>query len=274
MKNNLILWLVLCSLSTFAQSSKSKSTDKPPALSSITEKELRDDLFAQAGPHFRGRAGGTIDELRAAMWMGKRMQEEEFEPAGDDGTYFQYFSLLRHRISPTSTIRIGDKSLTLWKDALITQTAPAEVHAPILYIGKTGQADLSKIDVKGKAVVIQVEPEGINLNVSLPEWRYSRYIMNKYGNDLIARGAAALLFIADEYGEHSWPYAQYNNIQGSFDIEGGGRAASPQPAPPVIWLHPDAIEWIRTGRLSLQASLRTESFTYPSVNIIGKIPGT
>lgn len=269
-----LLFILSLSFGTSAQSSKKSNPSVPPALSSITEKELRDDLFAQAGAHFRGRAGGTIDELKAAMWMGKRMQEEGFEPAGDDGTYFQYFSLMRHRISPTSTIRIGDKSLTLWKDALITQTAPAEVNAPIQYIGKTGQADLTKIDVKGKAVIMQVVPDDINLNVSLPEWRYSRYIMNKYGNDLIARGAVALLFIADEYGEHSWPYAQSNNIQGSFDIEGGGRAAPPVAAPPVIWLHPNATEWIKTEGLLLQASLRIESFTYPSVNIIGKIPGT
>ncbi len=270
----LILLMLLASIGTHAQSSKKVNASKPPALSSITVKDLRDDLFAQAGAHFRGRDGGTIDELKAAMWTAKRMQEEGFTPAGDDGTYFQFFSLMRHRISPSSNIQIGDKVLTLWRDALITQIAPAEVNAPILYIGKAGQADLTKIDVKGKAVALQVVPDGINLNVSLPEWRYSRYVMNKYGNDLIKLGAAAILFIADEYGEHSWPYAQANNKLGTFDIEGGARAAAAEAAPPIIWLHSDASEWIKAEGLELHASLRIESFTYPSVNIIGKIPGT
>lgn len=275
MINKFFLILLLLSwIGAQAQSSKKlKTSVTPPALSSISEKNLRDDLIAQAGPHFRGRDGGTIDELKAAMWTAKRMQEEGFEPAGDDGTFFQFFSLMRHRITPSSSIRIGDKALALWDDVLITQTAPAEVNASILYIGKAGEADLNQIDVKGKAVALHVVPDGINLNVSLPEWRYSRYVMNKYGNDLIERGAVAILFIADEYGEHSWPYVQANNILGTFDIEGGARAAAPKAAPPIMWLHPDAGEWIKTEGLELHASLRVESFTYPSVNIIGKIPG-
>jgi len=276
MINKFFLILLLLSwIGAQAQSSKKlKTSVTPPALSSISEKNLRDDLIAQAGPHFRGRDGGTIDELKAAMWTARRMQEEGFEPAGDDGTFFQFFSLMRHRISPSSSIRIGDKALALWDDVLITQTAPADVNASILYIGKAGEADLNQIDVKGKAVALHVVPDGINLNVSLPEWRYSRYVMNKYGNDLIERGAVAILFIADEYGEHSWPYVQANNILGTFDIEGGARAAAPKAAPPIMWLHPDAGEWIKTEGLELHASLRVESFTYPSVNIIGKIPGT
>lgn len=248
--------------------------NQPPALSSITEQDLRHDIYAQAGPEFRGRDGGTIDELKAAMWMARRMQEEGFEPAGDDSTYFQFFSLMRHRISPTSTIRIGNNNLALWKDALITQTAPSEVSAPIVYLGEAGKADLNKINIKGKAVAVQVIPDGINLNVSLPEWRYSRYMMNLYGNDLLAHGAAAILFISDEYGEHSWPYAHFNNMKGLFDIEGGRNANTPEAKAPVIWLHSDAGEWIKKPGQTLTVSLRVESFTYPSVNIIGKVPGS
>lgn len=274
MKNSatLVLIALLASTGVFAQS-KSKAKN-PPALSVITEQSLKNDLYAQAGKEFRGRAGGTIDELKAAMWTARRMQEEGFEPAGEDGTYFQFFSLMRNRIATTSTISIGDKKLKLWDDVLITQTAPAQVSAPILFIGEAGKADLTKIDVKGKAVAIQVIPDGINLNVSLPEWRYGRAIMNKYGSELLERGAVAIIFIADEYGDHSWPYAQANNVLGTFDIEGGRNAAPPLPSPPVMWLHPSASAWIKNEGLVLNAHLNIESFTYPSVNIIGKIPGT
>ncbi len=48
------LLILLASIGTYAQSSKKVNAAKPPALSSITEKDLRDDLFAQAGTHFRG----------------------------------------------------------------------------------------------------------------------------------------------------------------------------------------------------------------------------
>ena len=87
------------------------------------------------------------------------------------------------------------------------------------------------------------------------------------------RGAAAILFIADEYGEHSWPYAQSNYAPGSFDLE-DGNSGSPVAKPPVIWLRQSALEWIGKEGLVLKASLQVERFTYPSVNILGKIPGT
>lgn len=267
-----IFFTLLFSMGAYAQS-KIK-TQNPPALSAIREQNLRKDLFALASKEFRGRAAGTVDELKAAMWTARRMQEEGFEPAGENGSYFQFFSLMRNRISPNSTVSIGDKKLKLWDDVLITQAAPAQVSAPILYIGEAGKSDLTKIDVKGKAVAVQVIPDGINLNVSLPEWRYNRYIMNKYGNELLTRGAAAIIFIADEYGEHSWPYAQANNIQGTFDIEGGRNAIPPLARSPVMWLHPNASEWIKDTGLVLNVTLNIESFTYPSVNIIGKITGT
>lgn len=273
-RNSLLVFIMLLPVwGVYSQPSKSKSEIQPPALAVITEQWLRNELFAQAGKNFRGRSAGTIDELKAAAWFAKRMQDEGFEPAGENGTYFQFFSLLRNRISPSSSISIGDRNLRLWEDALITQTAPSKVNAPVVYLGVVGKIDLDKADIKGKAVAVQVVRDGINLNVSLPEWRYSRYVMAKYGNDLLARGAAAILFIADEYGDHSWPYAKSNNILGGFGVD-GTNAAPPTPQPPVIWLHQSAGEWIKKEGLVLNATLAIESFSYPSANIIGKIGGT
>jgi len=274
MKPNYCLILAIVFSGSNAYSQSKTKTQNPPGLAIITEQYLKNDLYAQAGTEFRGRAGGTIDELKAAMWTARRMQEEGFEPTGDNGTYFQFFSLKRHRIAPSSSITIGGKKMVMWQDVLVTQTAPAVINAPIQYLGLVGKYDLTKIDIKGKAVAVQVIPDGINLNVSLPEWRYSRYVMNKYGNELLEHGAAAVLFIADEYGEHSWPYAQSNNELGTFDIEGGRNAAPPLASPPVLWLRQSAQEWIQKDGLILNANLNMESFDYPSVNIIGKIAGS
>lgn len=274
MKNRLLICLLFFSLTvTFAQTSPNKTKNNPPALSSISEQALRTDVFTLADAHFRGRSAGTIDELRAAAWTAKRMEEEGFEPAGEDGTYFQFFSLLRTRISPNSSITIGKKDIVPWKDALITQISPAEVNAPIIFIGDAGKSDLNTLNVQGKAVAVRVIQDGINLNVSLPEWRYPRYVMNKYGNELLQRGAVAILFIADDYGERSWPYAQSNYELGTFDIE-GGNSGSPAAKPPIIWLHQSAMEWIGKEGLVFNASLQIERFTYPSVNILGKVAGT
>ena len=47
----------------------------------------------------RGREGGTLDEMTASAWVAERAREAGLLPAGDNGTYFQFFPLERFRVS-------------------------------------------------------------------------------------------------------------------------------------------------------------------------------
>ena len=57
--------LALCASSLAAQ----KSSEIPKAYSAIREADLKRDVTDMAGPSMRGREGGTVDELRASMWL-------------------------------------------------------------------------------------------------------------------------------------------------------------------------------------------------------------
>ncbi len=266
----IILFLLFCIPTSAQQKNK---TAQPAGLSSITVAELKKDLYEHADPHFNGRSAGTLDELKAGAWLAKKMREAGLEPAGDDGTYFQFFSLWRNRVAPTSTVMIGGKNLKIWGDVLISQTAPATVSAPVIFLGDANSATVEKADVKGKIVAVAAVPDGISHNVSLPEWRYPRQIMIKYGDALLTRGAMGIIFIADEYMEHSWAYAKENFLRGAYDIDGGPNVDI-TARPPVIWLHRSALDWIKNDGLTANFSIQLERFTYPSVNIIGKAAGT
>jgi hypothetical protein len=243
-----------------------------PGLAAIREADLKRDLFDMASDHFRGREAGTLDELRVSTWWATKLQALGLGPAGDDGTYFQFFSMKRARVSNKSKITIAGHVLALWKDVLVAQTAPAEVTAPLLFLGEPSSAEMERADVKGKAVVIQASTKGINLDVSLPERRYPGYVLRKY-NALLAKGAAAIIFIADEMGEKSWPAVLPALTRGLYDIEGGPNATVTS-RPPILWLHAAALDWVRTGEAQLTASIITEQFDYPSVNIVAAVRGT
>lgn len=264
--------LVLCSLHCFSQPSKTTSV-KPPLVAAIKESELRADLFAMAADHFRGREAGTVDELKASVWWADQLRAIGLKPAGDDGTYFQFFSMQRNRISPHSIVTVGNHSLTLWKDMLVAQTAPATVSAPIVFVGNGSKAEIGKADLKGKAAAVLVSAEGINLDVSLPERRYPGYILRKYGADLLAKGAVAIIFIADAMGERSWSQVVPAMSRGLYDIEGGPSATVTEKAP-VIWLHSAALDWVKNNDAIFNALIAVEHFEYPSVNIVAKIDGT
>ena len=83
----LVLGLLINLGCVFAQ------TVKKPLVSAITESDLKTDMFQIAGDHFNGREAGTLDELKVSMWLANKAREAGMKPAGDDGTFFQFFNL-------------------------------------------------------------------------------------------------------------------------------------------------------------------------------------
>ena len=274
MKRKIIICVISCVWSvTIVLAQTIKSLSLPPALTSIKETDLKKDLYDLAGDHFRGREAGSLDELKVSVWWAEKLREAGLKPAGDDGTYFQFFSMQRNRISPASKINIGNHSLMLWKDVLVAQTAQNKVSLPIVYVGNGSIEELNKVDLNQKAVAILASPTDINLNVSLWERRYPVLVANKFRKDLVKRGAAAIIFVTDELGEKSWNQVVPAMTRGLYDIDGGPMANAPSSIP-ILWIHGSDIDLVKSNNAMLTADISVEHFQYPSINIIGKIDGT
>jgi hypothetical protein len=255
--------ILLVLLSTTARTQNNNTA--PPALTAIRQQDIKADIYTMAGDQFRGREAGTTDEMTAAMWLAEKARAAGLRPGGDNGTFFQFFSLQRNRINPASTITIGDHSLSLWTDVLIPQTATATVNAPILFIDR---ADTANADVKGKAVALQASQDGIDLQVSLPLRRYPTLLARKYAAGLLAKGAVAVIFIADSLIEAGWPLNASYFDHGTYSLEGDPAAQVTERAP-IIWLHNTALPLVKAPGQTLGVSLRVDHFQYPSVNVIG-----
>ena len=266
----LCLLLIIFSLSSIGQQKRSDNT--APGLENIKIDLLKKDMYELAASHFNGRSAGTIDELKAAAWLAERYKAIGLIPAGDDGTFLQFFTMWRNRIANSTKISINKKPLQLWDDVLVAQMANKSVTAPVIYLGNAVSLD-STIDVKGKVVAVEANDKGINLDVSLPTWRYNRYIFNKYGTRLIERGALALIFIADEYAEKCWADAAENYKRGTYDIE-GGPSENIVSTVPVLWVHSNLKTLFQQNTAEINANVLIEKFDYPSVNIVGKLMGT
>jgi hypothetical protein len=260
-------WLLILATTLFAQSKK------PPGLDLIRTEDLKADLYALAGAKYYGRSAGTLDELKAAMWLGEKYREIGLKPGGDDGTYFQYFTLWRNHITDNSTVLINNTPLKLWKEVAISQMASVSLDASIVYLGNAADVDLEAVDVTGKVVAMEANPQGINSNISLPTWRYSRSVYVKYGLPLLQKGAKAIIFIADETAEKAWDDATENYKRGSYDIEGGPNEDVTATVP-VIWLRATAKKEIEKNTAKIKATINIAKYPYPSVNIIGTIDGT
>ena len=104
---------------SFTASAQKKPAAKPAnAESAIREADIKRDLFALAADHFRGREGGTLDELKASVWLADQIRAIGLQPAGDDGTYFQWFNLQRTRLAKSSKLSIGTHQIKLNEDGV------------------------------------------------------------------------------------------------------------------------------------------------------------
>src|SRR5215468_4266355 len=115
----------------------------------ITEPDLKADLFTLAGDAMRGREGGTLDEMAASVWVAERARQAGLQPAGDNGTYFQFFPLERFRVSASSPVTLGGKALRMGKDIVPDATVLANVDAPIVMAAADA---LAGVDLAGKAL--------------------------------------------------------------------------------------------------------------------------
>lgn len=77
-----------------------------PGTDSITQAELREAVFALAHDSMGGRLAGTDDLDRASDWIRSRFDELGLEPAGDNGTYDQYFDLVWSSLGEGSSLTV------------------------------------------------------------------------------------------------------------------------------------------------------------------------
>ena len=268
----LILSLCLLSCAALAQRpAPPKPTTAPDAHAAIREADIRRDLLALGGDRFRGREAGTLDELRASAWLAEQLRTAGAEPAGDDGTYFQFFQIQRLRLTKSSQLSIGTHTLRPNHDALLFAPVRAAVSAPLVWAGSGSAAELAKLDVKGKAVAVQF---GGEVPAGLSFRRFLSASLRERSVELAKAGAVAVVWVSDARAQAVYAHWGHTYERGRYDLPGGPNVRLPTAALPIVWLPADAASWAQAPGQQFTADLQLETFAYPSVNIVAKIAGT
>ncbi len=71
-KTNMLVFTISSFLIVFMSSSLLAQNTNPPGLKYIKESDLKKDLYTLADAHFNGRSAGTLDELKASMWLAEK----------------------------------------------------------------------------------------------------------------------------------------------------------------------------------------------------------
>jgi hypothetical protein len=276
-----------------AKPSAATSVRPPAAMALIREADLKRDMYALAGDAMRGREAGTVDEMRASMWIADEMRKIGLAPHGEDGSYFQWWNMRRTRISTvSSSVTIGGKSLALWTDITPTSNAAADVSGNTLFVEHVND---TTVDVRGKIVVAMLAPptSAIRTTTNTYQVNYTTAALTTEPAQFTRRGAAAVILVADSIAEIAFDGIAKTRVRGTYDVIGGvprfvrgggggnagrgaggrGAGGAPQAAAPVLLAHRSALAELRAN-LPVEIHLRSESFESPSVNIIGVVRGT
>lgn len=206
----LVLTLVICT----ATKSTAQSPDEQLLLKyshSISSEEIAAWMEEICSPKYNGRLAGTPEYIASAEWMADKFSEWGIKPAGDNGSYFQWFD------HPYTVVNeIGSLQLHLpQKDGTVIRksySAPAdfypgmnsgngEVTAEVVWVGYGTTApelnydDYKNVDVKGKIVLMNRDVPF--KDVRDPEYaKWVKYCYHQYKSENAAKhGAIGMLYI-------------------------------------------------------------------------------
>lgn len=270
----ILLPALFISLYLSAQTKKQIS-GLPPALSAIKEADLKKDIFEIAGDAFRGRRAGTIDEMRAAVWVAQKAQEAGLKPAGEDGTYFQFYNIHRTRISNRGAFLLNNQPLTLFKQVWPTQPLESHLNGQVIWLNS--MADTT-VDLRGKIAAVKiVAPNPLPAKgMSLWGYRYTASAVRQQGAVLRRKGAIGIIFVADEVTEGSLAFIGFNYESGTYQIDGvttNAAANNRVQGIPIILVRQSFAGALQANP-TVKADFQVERFDYPSANVVAKAVGT
>nr|MBC7612468.1 M28 family peptidase [Pseudopedobacter sp.] len=242
----------------------------PPALSAIKEADLKKDIFELAGDAFRGRRGGSLDEMRAAVWVAQKAKEAGLKPAGEDGTFFQFFNIHRTRIASDGNFSLNNQKLTLWKDVWPSQPLDLNLTADVQWLNSIADTTMN---LKDKVVALKITAPNPLPAVGMSLWgyRYTASAMRQQSQILQRKGVKAIIFVADDVVKDAIAFIGHNFEEGLYLIDGMNKQKVRTPG---ILISQAFETELKKGNAKLTANFKEENFDYPSVNVIAKAEGT
>lgn len=249
---------------------QAQAPDDP--ISRIREADIKADLFTLAGDAMRGREGGTLDEMAASVWLAEQARAIGLLPAGDNGTYFQFFPLERFRTSAGSTVSIGGTALRMGRDVVPDAPVLAVVDAPLTI---TTAAAAPTADVKGRALVVRYVPAPVDPAAPPPPAANALRTWARALQRTVTpqEPSAIVVLVGDEHTDQ-WNRVAMPFARGTYALDPDGTSAprTPTRGAPLLYVRESAV-----GALAADArvdlTIFTDTFTYPSVNIVAKVPG-
>jgi Zn-dependent M28 family amino/carboxypeptidase len=252
---NLITGLCVCAIAlaaalvTPSSQAQTRSPSKtkqasPLALPALDEARLRNHINTLSSDFFEGRAPGSRGDDMATTYFAGALATLGLEPAGDNGTWFQDFTLNRFVTQPGATFAVEDEIWRLGDDVMMISRkadgSPTNLKdAPLVFAGygvvapERGWNDYAGIDWAGKIAVVLVNDPDFEATPNEPvAGRFGGKAMTWYGRwvykfEAAAKAGAAGVLIVHEDTPAAYGWGVVRNSNGiRFDFVRADQGAS------------------------------------------------
>lgn len=159
------LLLLLASCSTASVLTAQTSSALRAAAQTITQADVQRRINIIADDSMMGRDTPSPGLEKTAQYVADQFKRFGLKPAGENGTYFQRYSISRRKIDPAAShigfmIKGQHVHADLSRDARFAfgGVPSEETHAPAVLLGGAYTADEAKtLDVKGKTALVVVD---------------------------------------------------------------------------------------------------------------------
>ena len=208
---------ILVSITTAAQESVIPAAVRAAA-DRITAAQLEKDLGYLAADELLGRNTPSPGYDKAAEYIAARLKRAGLKPAGDNGTYFQRYTMRESTVAPASSIEVGGRRLRLGDDFVMRAFAgPLKGTLPAVYVGHgwtvpgRGIDPYAGVDVKGKLVIAH-GPRALPKGVEIKQIGRIAVDANSPFVEAERRGAAGLIFVPQTSALTGWTQMAGQNL--------------------------------------------------------------
>ena len=112
----------------------------PPTRAAISAADMMTRVYIIADDSMMGRSAATAYNAKGALYIEREVRRLGLQPAGENGTYFQY-PLEQRELDPATNLTVGGRSVPLWTEFAPRDQGPgarAFDGATVVYAGSLG----------------------------------------------------------------------------------------------------------------------------------------
>jgi len=232
-------------------------------------------LYVLADDSMMGRSAATPYNAKGALYIEREVKRFGLQPAGENGTYFQ-FPLEQRELDPATTVTVGGKQLALWTEFAPRDQGPGARPfdgAPVVYGGSLGspQTLIPPAAGGGRIVLLTAGKDSAGRG----NWNVNRGQISARFPDAAAIAVVTLDYLPEGYIDQFYKIAQVSP-------KGVGDTS---PAPNYFYVS-KAVAQIMLGRdaesatpgaqgsATVKGQIRYVAKEAPARNVVAILPGS